>query len=79
MSVQEEPNTQPPAPVSRCIDWYHEGETRIVVVDGFKVTIRFISRKGRRARIAIIAPAGATFLAPDAAERPSGPNNAQDP
>ena len=46
---------------ARCIDWYHEGETRVVEVDGVRVTVRYVARKGRRARIAIEAPAGATF------------------
>lgn len=46
---------------SSSIDWYAEGETRVVEVDGVRVTIRFVGRKGRRARIAITAAAGAVF------------------
>ena len=52
---QSEPRT------STSIDWYAEGETRVVEVDGIRVTIRFVGRKGRRARIAITGPAGAEF------------------
>lgn len=48
---------------SQCIEWYHEGQTRIVEVDGVRIEVRFVGRKGRRARIAIIAPPGAAFLA----------------
>ncbi len=48
-------------PTSRSIDWYAEGESRTVEVLGVQVSVRFISRKGRRARIMIAAPAGATF------------------
>lgn len=55
-------NDEPlPPPTSQSIDWYHEGEQRTVEVDGVRVTIRFIGRKGRRGRIAIEAPAGAVF------------------
>ena len=43
------------------IDWFHEGETKRVEVDGVTVTIRFVGRKGRRGRIAIEAPTGAVF------------------
>lgn len=53
--------SKPEPPTSTSIDWYAEGETRIVEVDGMRVIIRFVGRKGRRARIAIIAPAGAIF------------------
>jgi len=48
-------------PTSQCIDWYAEGESRTVEVDGRRVTVKFVGRKGRRGRIAIIAPPGATF------------------
>jgi hypothetical protein len=41
------------------IEWYHEGTKRVVDVDGVQVTIRFVGRRGRRARIAIEAPVGA--------------------
>jgi len=47
--------------ISQSIDWYAEGQSRTVEVDGVRVTIRFVGRRGRRARIAIEAPAGASF------------------
>lgn len=46
---------------SQNIDWYSEGETRVVRVNGIEVTIRFVGRNGRRGRIAVEAPAGALF------------------
>ena len=54
-----------PAKTSQCIDWYAEGEERIVEVGGVQMTVRFVGRKGRRGRIAITAPPGAAFLAGD--------------
>lgn len=59
-SVNREAKQSGP-PTSTSIEWYAEGETRVVEVDGVRVTIRFVARKGRRARIAIIAAAGAVF------------------
>lgn len=47
------------------VDWYSEGQTRIIDVDGVQITIRFIGRRGRRGRIAVTAPAGAAFYAVD--------------
>ena len=56
----------PPPPVAaRCIDWYVEGEERVVEVDGVRVSVRFVGRKGRRGRIAITAPPGAAFRSSD--------------
>ncbi len=49
------------AEVSRSIEWYSEGQERIVEARGVRVAVRMIGRKGRRARIAIIAPPGAAF------------------
>jgi hypothetical protein len=60
------------------IEWYSEGQARIVQADGVRITIRFVGRRGRRARIAITAPPGAALfgaerhtddLAPDCRER----------
>jgi hypothetical protein len=51
-------------PTSRLIDWFSEGETRVVEVDGVRVSVRFVGRKGRRGRIVIEAPAGAIFVSP---------------
>jgi hypothetical protein len=45
----------------RCIDWYAEGETRVVECGGVQIMVRYVGRKGRRGRIAIEAPDGATF------------------
>lgn len=47
--------------VSTCTDWYHEGESREVEVNGLILTVRFVARRGRRARITIMAPPGAMF------------------
>jgi len=61
-SVSREAKQSEPEQVnSTSIDWYAEGETKVVEAHGVRVTIRFVGRKGRRARIAIIAPAGAVF------------------
>jgi hypothetical protein len=46
---------------SRSVEWYSEGDERVVEVSGVRIVIGFIGRKGRRARIVITAPAGATF------------------
>lgn len=45
----------------RSIDWYSEGEARIVQVGESRIEVRFVGRKGRRGRIAITAPAGSEF------------------
>ena len=58
------------APTSQSIDWYAEGHARDVEVAGVRVTVRFVGRKGRRARIAITGPAGAVFRALDSSETP---------
>jgi len=60
--------THVPAEVSRSIDWYAEGEERIVDAGGIRITVRFVGRKGRRARIAITAPPGAAFRSLDSNE-----------
>jgi len=57
--------THVPAAVSQSIDWYAEGEERIVEAGGIRVVVRFVGRKGRRARIAITAPAGVAFRTRD--------------
>ena len=51
----------PSVPASQTIDWYSDGKARTVEIDGVEVIVRFVGRKGRRARIAILAPAGAVF------------------
>lgn len=52
-------------PVSQTYDWYAEGETRTVEVGGISIVVKFVGRKGRRARICIVAPAGAVFAGTD--------------
>jgi hypothetical protein len=59
-------------PTSTCIDWYSEGETRVVEVDGVRVVVRFVGRKGRRGRILIEAPAGTVFSSCDAGADKAG-------
>jgi hypothetical protein len=61
----EAPDNQVRTGVSQSFDWYAEGESRTVEVDGIRVEVRFVARKGRRARIAITAPAGAVFRGAD--------------
>ena len=46
---------------SRSVEWYSQGEERVVEIGGVWVAVGFVGRKGRRARIVITAPAGATF------------------
>lgn len=53
-------------PTSRSTDWYAEGQSRVVEAGGLKVTVHYVGRKGRRARIVIEAPAGAEFRSDDA-------------
>ena len=57
--------TDVPSEVSQSIDWYAEGEERIVEAAGVRVVVRFVGRKGRRGRIAIMAPPGAAFRTRD--------------
>jgi hypothetical protein len=54
-----------PVETSRSIEWYAEGEERVVEAGGMQITIRFVGRRGRRARIAITAPPGTAFLSSD--------------
>jgi hypothetical protein len=60
-SPSKHPERRPAADTSQSFDWYSEGEARTVEADGVRITVRFVGRKGRRARIAITAPAGAVF------------------
>lgn len=45
----------------QCSDWYSVGEFRVVEFNGVQVVVRFVGRNGRRGRIVIEAPAGASF------------------
>jgi hypothetical protein len=47
---------------SQIVNWYHPGQSRIVDIAGVQITVRFVGRKGRRGRIAITAPAAATYF-----------------
>ena len=58
-------NREQTEPVSQTYDWFSEGQSRTVAVDGIEVVVKFVARKGRRARIAITAPAGAVFRGSD--------------
>src|ERR1043166_6922790 len=60
-----QPQARSEARACQSVDWYSEGQTRIVDVDGVQITIRFVRRHGRRARIAISAPPGTVFRAVD--------------
>jgi hypothetical protein len=53
----------PSVRICRSVEWYAEGQSRTVEVDGACIVVRFIGRKGRRGRIEIQAPAGAVFRA----------------
>ena len=74
----ENAQQQSSAITCQSIDWYHEGQSRTVDVDGMSVTVRFIGRKGRRARIAITGPAGAVFRAVDSNATDRSPNPSLD-
>jgi hypothetical protein len=53
---------------SHSIDWFAAGDAQTVVIGDQEIHIRFVGRKGRRGRIAITAPEGATFI-----KRPAAP------
>ena len=68
---QPEPESLVPSALAQTcqsIDWYAEGDSRVVEIGGIEVSVRFVGRKGRRARIAITAPAGTVFKPVDAAK-----------
>jgi hypothetical protein len=46
---------------SQSTDWYSEGDARIVEIDGVSVLVQFVGRRGRRGRISITSPAGASY------------------
>ncbi len=49
------------ANASQSTEWYSEGESRTVEVNGVQITVHFVGRKGRCGRISITAPPGASF------------------
>jgi hypothetical protein len=48
-------------PASRLIDWYAVGQGCEIEIGGVVVRFHVVSQKGRRVRIAIVAPPSATF------------------
>lgn len=52
------------------IEWYSPGQTREFEVDGNRISVRFVERRGRRGRIAVVLPLMPT---PDDGESGSGP------
>lgn len=70
--VKADEQTRADIPTSRLIDWFSEGETRVVEVGDVRVVVRFVGRKGRRGRILIEAPAGAAFSTCDAGDNKAG-------
>jgi hypothetical protein len=50
-----------PAETSQCIDWFVEGQKMLVTTRGVNVVVGYVARRGRRCRISVMAPAGATF------------------
>ena len=59
---------------SQLIDWFAEGQAVAVEFEGVVMTVRYVCRKGRRARIAITGPAGAVFSALDSSEAARSPD-----
>ena len=55
-------------PLTQLIDWFAEGQALAVEIGGTVVTIRYLTRNARRARIAITGPAGAVFRTLDTSE-----------
>lgn len=43
------------------IEWFAPGQERVIEINGVAVVVRFVGRKGRRARIAVLAPSGLAF------------------
>lgn len=73
----DSPTTNPDsanAPRSRLIDWFAEGQAVAVEFEGIVITMHYLGRKGRRARIAITGPAGAVYRALDLSETAASPD-----
>lgn len=51
--------------VVRTVDWYAQGDAQVVEIDGKQIVVLLVGRKGRRARISIVAPETATFATPE--------------
>lgn len=63
METNVKTDEQVPAelPTSRLIDWYAVGQGCEIEVGGATVRFHVVSQKGRRVRIAVVAPPAATF------------------
>ena len=64
-AISTDKEVSSPAERCVCIDWYSEGQSRVVEVDG----VHIVGRKSRRGRIAIEAPVGAEIRTPLASRR----------
>jgi len=51
----------PGSPSRTMIVWVYKGEANVVEVNGVRIVVRFVGRRGRRGRIAIEAAPGAVF------------------
>jgi hypothetical protein len=67
-NVEVGERTRVDEPTSRLIDWFAVGQGCAVEVGGVVIQLHVVGQKGRRTRIAVTAPAPATF----------SPNNARD-
>ncbi len=64
-NVTADERTRVESPTSRLIDWFAVGQGCEIKVDGVVISLRVVGRKGRRARLSVVAPAGATFTTSD--------------
>jgi hypothetical protein len=61
VSGADRPMARPSTSSCQSIDWYSEGESRVVEVGDVSIEVRFVGRKGRQGRIAIVGPPGTTY------------------
>jgi hypothetical protein len=63
MDARKDDRDQRPMEPKTCfsVDWLGVGQGRVVEINGRRVTVRVVGQKGRRARVAIEAPAGTVF------------------
>ncbi len=57
--------TRADATASRLIDWYGVGQGCAIEIGGAVVRFHVVGQKGRRVRIAVLAPPAATFTTGD--------------
>jgi hypothetical protein len=60
-NVAADEQTPMSAPTSRLIDWYAIGQGCKIEIEGKTVRFHVVGQKGRRVRIAVVAPPAATF------------------